>query len=906
MRAVRTLLTGGGAPGPSRVLALVLLLTCALSAAAPRVLESFQSRVLRESLAAAPTVNQTVSAISSWVLDPADPAPRPQNLDTARQLLGQRLRPPLVSPPGSAWDSLTTPPLSVLNAVRSARPGPAPPQLEIIYRDPVTSHARVVAGRMPGAATSARRAGRTVIRLQVAVTAATAARFRLHPGSVLQIASAVQLSMRVTGILQPKDPGSAFWTADQLAAAPALQDVLSTNPGPHYAASVFISPFELTALRQLFPEQVEAKLLWEYPLRTSAFTAGQVPAAQAQMRALTVSQEGAIIASAAGLTGLTITGNLEPALETFVAQESAASQFLSLTITGMFLIGLMLILLAARLLAERRAEELAALRARGCSLRGLAGRILIDTGPLLAVALAGGVALAVVLVPGVSAPSSWTLIALLAVAAVAAPPLLAVLRHTDAAQLRNAARHDVTIPRWSPRRTVAEIATVVLTLGVLAALHYRAAGHSTGVNLLTGTGPLLVAVVAALIVIRCYPMPLRLALRVAGPRRGAAGYLGLARAARSSSTALLPALALILAMSLAGFGGMVQSTVTSARVAASWRQVGADAIVSAGDTHPISKAAAARLARTPGARHVVTLSAEDGTLAVGGHDFETTAVDTDPAAYSRLSGDTPAGSFAPSLLAPQAGPIPVLVSPGLAGLAGRTGLLRTSVDRPLTVRIAGVLPSTPAVTGGPFLVIPSWAANRGTYGPWPVNRTVLTGTGLDAAALRATVHQALPFAAMALRSAVLARGALASPLSTSARQLFLLTLAGAALLAVVAIILGFALAAGSRRQLLLTLSALGLPRRQARTVVLLESLPLLIVAVAGGLLAALALPAAVGSALDLAIFIGLGGAQSVHLDVIPLALAAGGTALLVILTAVGQTGAAMRGSVATALRKGED
>ena len=78
MRAVRKLLTGGGAAGPSRVLALVLLLTCALSAAAPRVLESFQSRVLRESLAATPTVDQTVSAISSWVLDPADPAPRPQ------------------------------------------------------------------------------------------------------------------------------------------------------------------------------------------------------------------------------------------------------------------------------------------------------------------------------------------------------------------------------------------------------------------------------------------------------------------------------------------------------------------------------------------------------------------------------------------------------------------------------------------------------------------------------------------------------------------------------------------------------------------------------------------------------------------------------------------------------------
>ncbi len=427
-----------------------------------------------------------------------------------------------------------------------------------------------------------------------------------------------------------------------------------------------------------------------------------------------------------------------------------------------------------------------------------------------------------------------------------------------------------------------------------------------GVSLVTGTGLLLVAVVAALVVIRCYPLPLRLALRLAGPRRGAAGYLGLARAARSSSAALLPALALILAMALAGFGGMVQSTVTSARIAESWRQVGADATVSTGDLQPLTRAAATRLARTPGARHGLALSAEDSRLTVNGHQIEATAIDTDPGPYAQLSGDTPDGTFAPSLLAPRAGPIPVLVSPGLAGLTGRTGLLSTSVDRPLTVQVVGVLPATPAVTSGSFLVIPSWAANRGSYGPWPLNKALLTGSGLDAAALRATVHGLVPHGKLTLRSAVLTRPALASPMARAAQKLFVLCLAAAALLAIAAIVLGFSLAAASRRQLLLTLTALGLPRRQARAVVLLEALPLLIVAVAGGLLAAAALPTAIGSALNLAIFVGSGGAQSVQLGVLPLALAAGGTALLVILTALGQTGVAMRGSVTTALRKGED
>jgi hypothetical protein len=86
----------------------------------------------------------------------------------------------------------------------------------------------------------------------------------------------------------------------------------------------------------------------------------------------------------------------------------------------------------------------------------------------------------------------------------------------------------------------------------------------------------------------------------------------------------------------------------------------------------------------------------------------------------------------------------------------------------------------------------------------------------------------------------------------------------------------------------------------------LEALPLLVVAVAGGLLAALALPVAVGPALNLAVFVGSGPAVTVRPGLLPLAVAAGGTAVLVIVTALGQSAAAMRGSIGQELRKGED
>jgi putative ABC transport system permease protein len=925
MRAVRRLLSGGAAPGPSRVLAAVLLVTSFLAVAAPRVLEIFQTRVLRETLAAAPAVDRSISVTSGYVTSGrarGHGVPAAARLTATTSVLRKGLPPPLVSPPGSPWNGVTTAFLSVLNPAATARPNDKDPQLEIAYRNPVRSHLRLSSGTMPDHVSAEVEAGRRVPVLDVAVTVATAARFGLHPGSDIRLGSQPFNSkgqfvlhptgpptavLHVVGVVRPVNPSSAFWTYDTLVAAPVLQDAFSSFPGPFWAGAVLIGPDELAALPAIFPGQ-QLSLLWDLPLRMGSLTASQVPQTQAALRDL----NGGALANTAGAgypQPLVITGNPQAVLASFAVQQNAADQVLSLTITGLFLIGLVLILLASRLIVERRDEELAALRARGISLPGLARRILADTGPLLIVAVTVAIAAAIAISPGAGVIASWELTALLGAAALAAPPLLAVIRHRDSATALRTGRTDVTIPRRSARRTIAELSAVVLTVGVAAALRYRSPGNGGGVNLLTGAGPQLVALLAALVAIRCYPVPLRLLLRFTAHRRGAAVYLGLARAARSASTALLPALALILAMALAAFGGMVVSTVSSARVAGSWRQVGADASVIVADIHPISAVAASQLAQVPGTRHAVTVSSQPGRLLIDGRVVNTTAVNAAPVPYAALSADTPLGSFAPALLADRGQPgaaIPVLVSPDMASLAGHTGTLDTDVDQPLRVRVAGVLPATPAVPTGSFMVVPAWAANRAD-GPWPVNQALLTGPGLSETALRAIVHRSIPGGRLTLRAAVLRQDIAASPLAGAATQIFALCLAAAALLAGAAVVLGFALSADSRKRLLVTLTTLGVRSRQAKTVAVLEALPLLVVAVAGGLLAALALPLAVGPALNLAVFIGAGGpAVTVQPDLLPLAIAAAGTAVLVIVTAIVQSAAAMRGSIGQELRKGED
>ncbi len=59
-----------------------------------------------------------------------------------------------------------------------------------------------------------------------------------------------------------------------------------------------------------------------------------------------------------------------------------------------------------------------------------------------------------------------------------------------------------------------------------------------------------------------------------------AAFLGLARAARSALTPALPAFALVLALTVAAFAGMVRDAVTNGDAAASWKAAGADVTIS--------------------------------------------------------------------------------------------------------------------------------------------------------------------------------------------------------------------------------------------------------------------------------------------------------------------------------------
>ena len=112
--------------------------------------------------------------------------------------------------------------------------------------------------------------------------------------------------------------------------------------------------------------------------------------------------------------------------------------------------------------------------------------------------------------------------------------------------------------------------------------------------------PVLVAIPVVVVMLRLYPLAVRGLLATSTRRAGATGFVALSRAARSSLTGVLPAFALVLALSLATFAGMVNAGIARGELAASWHTTGADVLIEPGPySPPVSSAGGAGDRRGP-------------------------------------------------------------------------------------------------------------------------------------------------------------------------------------------------------------------------------------------------------------------------------------------------------------------
>ena len=897
-------LTGTG-EAASLGLGLLVLICVFVAVAMPRASLGMRTRALQRTLAATPPVERSMLADASLSnftagltgpLSAADISGAGAQL--ARHLAAAHL--PLAAP-RLAWSGLTTSYNPVSGVGRAAVSAGTPPRVELAYRDALGRNMRMVAGRLPARSFTARNG----VVFEVAVTSATAARFGLRVGSrpgLLGGGSSTAVSLQVSGIIRPVAPRSAFWTADPVAASP------SPNYGPfgallYWLGAAFIGPAEVPAL-QTYLTGSAMTVSWDFPLSLGQVTADQAPALRDEL-AGAVAHAGLVqVGSQGAPADVAFSSGLASTLSGFIAEDDAVGRVLALLAVSLTVVGATVVLLGARLLAEHRSDDFAVQAARGASRLQIALAAVRGGAVVTAPAAALAIVLAVAVTPGYGAPLSWWLAAVTVLVALAGPPLLTLLR-IRAGVLAGGSVTGRARARRAARRVVAEAALVAAAVGGLVVLSRQGPPAAGGLDVYTAAAPALVAVPAAILVMRGYPVLLRWLLRLAGSRPGVTGFLGLARAYRVPAGSVLTVFALVLALAVVAFGAMVRAAVLRGEVAASWAQTGADAVVNAaGSPQPLSPAVQRAIAAVPGAERTATLVLTSGSLADG---TVVTVAAVDPGPYASLTALTPEPPFPAGALAmpPARGrehrPVPAVVSPAAAA-SFRRG--RTSLSlglRSLPVRITRTIISTPAVPNGAFLVLPRQALAGLAL---PPTTMLVVGPHLQGNRLDAVAGRLLPGATVTLRSAALAALA-GAELPHGAYVSFAQGAAAAAGFSLLILLISLLLSARPREITLARVATMGLSGSQARWLVVIEALPQVLAATVGGIACAWVLAPLVGPSVDLSVFTGSAAAVAIRPEPAALAGTAGGLVVLALVTLVAQTAIASHRGTARWLRGGE-
>jgi putative ABC transport system permease protein len=922
----------GAVAGSGLGAALVLaLLACAGAFAAtvlPRENAQAQSASLRTELAAAgPGISSVFgSSDLSSLQQSLDPAAL-DGLISTRQLAEPEkalrtelasLGMPLSTDQADYWQGLTT----NQYIVRFTGPTQAQAALREVktalnYRSGLTDHAVLVRGAMPDTATSPAGADRPGV-FQVAVTERTAATFHLGVGQTLTMASAAATPIRlqVTGILKVRDPADQFWGHDPLAAAPELSE---PAVGPAYWQSdLFVGAGEFAALQKTLSGKA-MPLVYGVPLDLTHLTSAQAqPLADAIVTATSFAADLPLPGDAGthGMpTGLSVdlAGGPTQALGQFLDQRRAVNAVLAMVVGSLAALGAAVLLLCILLLGERRSAEFTLLRARGASGRQLAG-LAVRAGAISVLPAAVGVLLGSVLVPSpLPMSADWWVPALIALVVLLGPGVAAAIRYR--------ARAAKSTDRWSAagvgvrtqragvhrdriRRTVGSAATVVLCVGAVAVLRY----YGTGSNLLAALAPFLIAVPIAIGIYYLTPPVVRALTHAASRRRDAVPFIAMARASRGSTIAWLPSLALVLTLAVVAVGSMVHDTVVAGEVNSSWASVGADDVLTAGPSGSgFSPAAVRALTALPGVARSATAGVLGDfavTTAASSLPTDTAVVVVDAARYRSLTEGTPAAPLPAGLAEPadRHARVPVVVSAQVAVDFGPgSSMVIDGVD--VGVRQVGTATATAALPGAQdFVILPSWALGRHGIAAVPPSVLMLDG-GVDATTLTSALHRVAPGASVTRRATALA-ALTGAPFQADTFDTLDLSMLGAALLAVVALLSGLTMGARSREQALARLATMGLSRRQANRLVLLENLPALAAALVGGVVCTVAIGALIGPGIDLGVFTGTAQAVPLRVDPRTLTLAGVAIALTTAVTLAGHTAAAHRRGVTAALRLG--
>lgn len=887
------------APWPAVALLLLVLVTSFLAAAFPGAVAAYESRGLRHEVSAT-SPDGSVVQLSSDPWQDRDGAPEDifdalearRLTENYQQILAAMPKSLPVDTGQSAYGARTRKPVEATDAWLPELNG-GRPVFTLSAQTAVAEHSTLASGRLPRAtAGSVDLATETV---EAAVTSATARSLRIKVGSTVHVAGARDepLAVRVTGIVEPLRPERSYWSVESVLRTPTFLHTPDQPPLPYWHGALLLAPEAAPVLLSMGPEAY-----WRVAPDPAGMDSADLPRIRQTIASL---EQGPLLSALRTDVApqLEVSTGLDDVLIEFDGIRAAINPVVAVAAVGVGSVAGVVLLMAGGLAASRRHGELSLLRSRGGSVRGIAGRLLAEVAAPVAAGAALGYALALVVVPGGRTLPGLLASAAVALFACATLPLRAAFLHRR--PRLHGGRDDLVRAKPSRRRTVAELTMLVLTVAAVTALRRR--GTSDGdADALISAAPVLVGVIAALLLVRLYPLPLRLAALPVARRRGAVGFLSLARAGRSSATTVLPLLALLVALTTAAFGGSVLSGVADARDRASLAAVGADARIDAAQGLPDTLAGTVR--KVAGVSDVAPVHREFDLDLRDGRLDRVTLLAVDPDSYARLAGRTGFGSFRAAELRKSSGVLPALASPAVAErLRGRTTEIGPA-GAPFSVRVDMVRSTTPAATDGDFLVVDA----AGLPGRHLASMLLVSGPSVAGADLESAARAA-GSATVKLRSAERDRFTM-SPVQSGAEQIYAVAAAAGAGYAVLALVLSLLQTSAERTALLGRLRTMGLTRRQGRRLLILENLPQTLLAAVGGALVGWVAILLLAPGIDLGRLALAGQVASlgpVRLRVDPVSLLLPALGVVVIATAVAaaQAWVITRRTTTTELRVGD-
>ncbi len=604
--------------------------------------------------------------------------------------------------------------------------------------------------------------------------------------------------------------------------------------------------------------------------------------------------------------------HLPDVLTDFGRQWRQGRVVISFALASLLIVGLLATAVTALLAVRRSLDAHRLQRARGASATGLALARAARTAPAVLLGLVAGIAAARSL-PG---PSPAYRHALLVAALIW---LLLPALNWHALRDRSARTGHGPAPFAAGRRLTAEAVVLLLAAAGVLALRSRGTVGEAGPDPLLAAVPALLGLATVAVVVRCYPLPVRILARWSARRRGVVALIALSRAAKEAPARALALLVLVVTLAGAVFGGLVAGTLAEGRrEAAAWR-VGADASYLAAHRSPDI---AERLAQVRGVRETVRVRQlrVDPTSATSGSRYGIASlVGIDGARLRAAAPHSPAARAleAAGLTGPRPGKdIRVLATGARAG----DRLTITSHGRTLRLRVVGTLPTD-------VLHDAALGPVRGTTPPrqrllladnrdltaigasdFEGSSLLLYGPRMDVQELRSLVPRAghdTAVGELRIRSEEEADAADDGMISVL-RAAYTACTALAVLLALLALVLELLLSAEARGRTTAYLRTLGLGGRATTGLHLLQLLPMVLAAVAGGTALGLTLPVLLGPALDLREFTGGPAAPTPDPDLLLTAALGAGLGVLVVVAVVVETWIGRRRGLGAVLRLGRN